>query len=220
MSRPTRILIVDDHPVFRRGMASIIEEDSSLDVVAQAGNGEEALQQLNSHLVDVAVVDFTMPGMSGLDLTAHLLARTPPINVVLLTMHDSEKIFNAALDSGVAAYILKDDAESGIVEGIHSAACGENYVTPSLSKHLMRRGRKASRFREEVGGLDLLTPTEIRVLKEITHNQTSREIACVLGVSPRTIESHRSNICEKFELHGNNSLLEFALENKSEILAL
>lgn len=220
MPRRTRILLVDDHPVFRRGMTGIIEEESSLDVVAQAGTGEEALEIVKNALIDVAVVDLTMPGMTGLELTKRLLERTPPINVVLLTMHDSEKIFNAALDAGVSAYILKDEAESGIVEGIRSAARGENYVTPSLSKYLMRRGQNASRFREEVTGLTKLTPTEIKVLKEITKNQTSREIAEVLGVSPRTIESHRANICDKLELRGSNSLLEFALENKSEIIGL
>lgn len=220
MSRPTRILIVDDHPVFRRGMASIIDEEPTLRVVAQAGSGEEALDQIQKHPVDVAVVDLNMPGMTGLELTKYLLARTPPVKVVLLTMLDSEKVFNAALDAGVTAYILKDDAEAGIVEGIRDAGRGENYVTPSLSKYLMRRGKKASRFVEEVDGLKRLTPTETKILKEITQNQTSREIAGLLGVSPRTIESHRANICDKFELKGSNSLLEFALENKSEILAL
>lgn len=219
-SEKIRIQIVDDHPVFRRGMAQIIEEDPGLEIVSQAGSAEEALQQASLRAVDVAVVDVDLPGMDGLELSALLLKRRPPIRIVLLTMHKSERIFQAALDSGVSAYILKDDAESGIVNGIRCAARGEHYVTPTLASLLVNRGRKAVQLRRQTPGVDGLTPTERAVLRRIAENKTSREIGAELFISHRTVETHRANICAKLNLTGSHPLLQFALENRSALMDL
>lgn len=215
-----RIQIVDDHPVFRRGMVQIIEEDPGLEIVSQAGSAEEALQQVNLRAADVAVVDIDLPGMDGLELSARLLKRNPPVRIVLLTMHKSEKIFQAALDLGISAYILKDDAESGIVRGIRCAARGDHYVTPTLSSLLVNRGRRAAQLRKQTPGVETLTPTERAVLRRIAENKTSREIGAELFISHRTVETHRANICEKLNLTGSHPLLQFALENKSALMDL
>ncbi|HAB18413.1 MAG TPA: response regulator transcription factor [Verrucomicrobiota bacterium] len=219
-SEKIRIQIVDDHPVFRRGMVQIIEEDPGLEIVSQAGSAEEALQQASLRTVDVAVVDVDLPGMDGLELAARLLKRRPPVRIVLLTMHKSEKIFQAALDLGVSAYILKDDAESGIVNGIRCAARGDHYVTPTLASLLVNRGRKAVQLRRQTPGVESLTPTERAVLRRIAENKTSREIGAELFISHRTVETHRANICAKLNLTGSHPLLQFALENKSALMDL
>lgn len=213
-----RIQVIDDHPVFRKGMIQIIEEDPALEIVGQAGSAEEAWQQLAGRTVDVAVVDIDLPGMDGLEHAARLLQRKPPVQVVLLTMHKSEKIFQAALDLGISAYILKDEAESGIVSGIKCAARGDHYITPTLASLLVNRGRKAAQLRRQNPGLESLTPTERAVLRRIAENKTSREIGAELFVSHRTIETHRANICAKLNLSGSHPLLQFALENKSALM--
>jgi DNA-binding NarL/FixJ family response regulator len=215
-----KILLVDDHPVFRKGMVQIIEEDPALEVVGQAGSAEELLEQVKNKTADVAVVDVDLPGMDGLQVAACLLKRKSPLPVVLLTMHKSEKIFQAALDLGVSAYILKDEAESGIVQGIKSAARGENYITPSLSSLLMSRARKASHLRSQSPALDSLTTMERAVLRRIAENKTSRQIGAELFISHRTVETHRANICTKLNLTGSHPLLQFALENKSALFDL
>lgn len=215
-----KVLIVDDHPVFRRGMAQIIEGDPCLTIVAEAGNANEALALLETGCVDVAVVDIELPEVDGLDLAAQLLKRNPPVKVVLLTMHKSERIFNAALNLGVGAYILKDEAEAGIIAGIRAVARDGTYITPSLSAFLMKRGRRGVALRKQSPGVQTLTPMERSVLKLIAGNKTSREIAAELFISYRTVETHRANICTKLNLHGNHPLLQFALENKPALMDL
>ena len=206
--------------MFRNGLVEAISGDTGLRVEGEAGSSEEAIAFLQTRPADVAVVDVTLPGMDGLELAKRLLARRPPINVVLLTMHNSEKIFNAAIDLGVRAYILKDEVVPGIVEAIRKAARGEPYVSPSLSEFVMRRGRHRNRFTKQVCGLDELTPAERTILKRIAENKSSKEIAAELFISPRTVGTHRNNISTKLGLHGLHPLLSFALTNKSEILSL
>jgi len=215
-----RILLVDDHPMFRRGLVEAIAADSGLHVVGEAGSGEEALDFLRSTRVDVAVLDVTLPKMDGLELAARLLGLKPPVGVVLLTMHNSEQIFNAAIDLGVQAYILKDEMVDGVIEAVRKASRGEPYVSPSLSGFIMRRGRQSRRFQREVDGLTMLTPTERSILKRVAEDKSSREIATELFISPRTVGTHRSNISTKLGLNGSHSLLSFALLNRSEILSL
>ncbi|MBN9688734.1 MAG: response regulator transcription factor [Verrucomicrobia bacterium] len=215
-----QILVVDDHPIFRKGMIQIIEDDPLLRIVGQAGSAEEALQQLPALPVDVAVVDIDLPGMDGLELSSRLLKRKPPVPVVLLTMHKSEKIFQAALDLGVSAYILKDEAESGIVSGIKCAARGDHYITPTLASLLVNRGRRAAQLRQQTPAVESLTPTERAVLRRIAENKTSREIGAELFISHRTVETHRANICAKLNLSGSHPLLQFALQNKSALADL
>lgn len=217
---PLRILIVDDHPIVRMGMAQLIGEDPDLKVIDETHSAPAALARIKQTRIDVVVTDFNMPGMSGLELARTLQALDPPIPVVLLTMHENEELFNEAINSGVSAYLLKDEAIDSITQGIHAAANGESYVSPSLSKFVMKRAHQSDTFRNENNGLESLTPAERNVLRRIAQNQSSQEMANVLGVSYRTITTHRNNISKKLDLTGKHPLLNFALANKSSILGL
>ncbi len=220
MKEPLKVIFVDDHPIVRTGMVQVVAEDPELKVVAQAGTAEEALELLTHTEVDVAVVDFDLPGMNGLTLASNLLSRTPAIPVVILTLHNDEQIFNEALDRGVGVYLLKDEAVASIPSGIKSAAVHEFYVSPTLAGHTVRRSRRTSEFARSSSGLETLTPTERAVLMHVAENKSSREIAAEMGVSYRTVTTHRNHISHKLALTGNQPLLNFALANKSAIFSL
>lgn len=216
-----KVLIVDDHPIFRTGLRKIIDSADSLEVVGEAEHAEQALELLQSDLTpDVAIVDIDMPGMNGLQFTKLLKKRTPPLPVILLTMHKNENLFNEAVDLGANAYLLKEEAASLVVEGIHHAARGQSYVSPALANFVMNRTRRGTELERECSGLRSLTPTERKIIKLVSDNKSSKEIGAELFISPRTVGAHRNNICRKLGLKGKHPLLSFAIANRSQILDL
>jgi DNA-binding NarL/FixJ family response regulator len=217
MSPEIKILIADDHPVFRAGLRQIIEMTPDLKVVAEAGDGPAALERIRQHSPHVAVLDVDMPGMDGFEVVRALQQEKLAAGIVFLTMHKDEDIFNEAMNIGVSGYVVKDSAVTDIVASIRSAAAGRPFISPALSFYLLNRTQRSTNLTREKPGIQQLTPTERRILKLLAENKTSREIAAELFVSHRTIENHRANICQKLGLSGNNALLKFALENKSQL---
>ena len=217
MDRKVRVLIADDHPIFRRGLRQIIETASQLRVVGEAADGEQALQWLQGERVDVAILDLTMQVKDGFAVARGVRDQRLPVALVLLTMHKDEHYLNAALDLGVQGYVLKDSAATEIIDCIHAVAAGHEYVSPALSSSLIRRSRGAAALAEQKPALSELTATERRVLKLIAEGQTSREIATALHIGVRTVEHHRNNIALKLELHGSHALLKFAVQHRSEL---
>ena len=217
MADDLTVMIADDHPIFRRGLREVIEGDGGLSVVGEAADGEAALRLAEERRPAVAVLDIDMPRLSGFELVAEFARRHLPVAVVFLSMHKDESMFNEALRLGVRGYVLKESAATDIVAGIRAVAAGQHFISPALSTYLVKRGERQSDLARELPGLGALTPAERRVLKLIADNKTSREIAAELFVSHRTVENHRTNICQKLRLHGSHSLLKFALEHKSEL---
>jgi DNA-binding NarL/FixJ family response regulator len=215
MAHRPKILIVDDHPLFRAGLRQVITADPDLELVGEAGNGEDGLKLIQERKPDVAVLDLKLPGLTGLEIARKLQDKRLPVRVIILTMHNEEEILNRALDNGVMGFVLKENAVEEIVKAITAVAAGEHYFSPSVSGHLVHRRHRAESLAKEKPGLDDLTKAELRILKLISQKKTSREIATELFISPRTVEAHRANICAKLELHGTHSLLQFALENRS-----
>lgn len=217
MKAEIRIVIADDHPIFRRGLRSVIESDPRLKIIAEAEDGEVALEQIQALRPEIALLDMEMPNKSGFEVIRAIQQKKLTVAVIFLTMHKDERFFNAALDMGVKGYVLKDSAVNDIVASIKAVASGENFISPQLSTYLVsRRGRVAS-LTEQKPGLNNLTAAERQVLRLIATNKTSKEIADELCISIRTVEKHRANISEKLELHGSHVLLSFALEHKSEL---
>ena len=214
MDRKTRILIADDHPIFRSGLRQVIEADQSMSVIAEAEDGASALRLIREHTPDIVVLDITMPGVSGFEVVESMRKEHSSVEVVLLTMHNEEAMFTKALSLGVRGYVLKDSATSDIVNCLHAVLKGQNYTSAELTKYLFK---KATGQSTPVEGLDSLTPTERRVLALIAEYLTSREIADKLGVSVRTIENHRNNICAKVGVHGSHGLMKFALQHQGEL---
>lgn len=217
MKAEIRIVIADDHPIFRKGLRQVIEADARLKVVGEADDGEAAIEKLKEAQPEVVVLDVDMPHKDGFEVARVVRDEKLNVEMIFLTMHKDERFFNAALDLGVKGYILKDSAVTEIIGGIKAVAAGQNYISPPLSTYLINRGRRAAALVEQKPRLSDLTPAERRVLKLIGEYKTSKEIADELYVSVRTIEHHRANISTKLELRGSHALLKFALEHKSDL---
>jgi DNA-binding NarL/FixJ family response regulator len=217
MTAETKIIIADDHPIFRRGLRQVIEEENNLKVVGEAENGIEALKLIEKLAPDVAIVDGHMPEMGGLELARTVRAGKLPVSLVFLTMFKDESMFTAAMEEGVKGYVLKDNAVTDIVACLRAVKNGEPFVTSSLTQFLLRQGRLGKAVPEESPLLRSLTKTERRVLRFIAEEKTSKEIGEILFIHPRTVDNHRTNICQKLNLHGTNALLRFALTHKEEL---
>jgi len=217
MKSEVRVLIADDHPIFRQGLRQIIETDRQLKVVAEAADGEQAFEHLRELRPDVAVLDLTMPLKDGFAVARAAREERLPAALVFLTMHRDEHYLNAALDIGVRGYVLKDSAATEIVSCIKSAAAGQDYISPALSSFLLRRGTRAAALAAQQPALAALTPAERRILKLIAEGQTSREIAAALNIGVRTVEHHRNNMAVKLELRGSHALVKFAVRHQAEL---
>ena len=217
MKTEIRILIADDHPIFRKGLRNVIETDASLRVVAEAEDGEVALEQIQILQPEIAILDMEMPNKGGFEVMRAIQEKKLPVAVIFLTMHKDERFFNAALNLGVKGYVLKDSAVNDAIASIKAVAAGENFISTQLSTYLVNRRDRATSLLKQKPGLNNLTTAEREVLRLISANKTSKEIADKLCISVRTVEKHRANISEKLELHGSHVLLSFALEHKSEL---
>jgi DNA-binding NarL/FixJ family response regulator len=212
-----KVVIVDDHPLFRGGLRQVIESDPEFQLIGEAGDGPGGLQLIREQKPDVAILDVNLPGLSGLEIAQKLQHRRIPTRLIILTMYKEEETFNRAMDLGVSGFVLKENAVQDIVTGLKTVAAGEPYLSPSISGYLLRRRSRSESLVVRKPGLDDLTRAERRILLMIAQKKTSREIAVELSISPRTVEAHRANICTKLELHGSHSLLQFALENRSSL---
>lgn len=217
MSKPTRILIADDHPIFRRGLRDVVKEDDSVQLLGEAGDGAEALRLIEELKPQVAVLDHDMPKLNGLQVAQAVRRQKLPAALVMLTMFKEERLFNEAMDAGFLGYVLKENAASDLIQCIHAVAARRAFISPVLSPFLLQRGARATALAQEKPGLEKLTPAERRILKLIAADFTSKEIAEQLGVSFHTVENHRSNISAKLGLSGSHSLLKFAYDNKSSL---
>lgn len=217
MTKEIRILIADDHPIFRRGLLMVIESDPVLKVVAEADDGASALANIEQLQPDVAVLDMDMPAPDGLAVARRVREQGWPVAVVFLTMHKDEAAFNAALDAGVRGFVVKDGAANEIVGCIKSVAAGQSFFSAMLSGHLLARRDRADNFARQTPSINDLTASELRILRLIAEAKSNKEIAETLFISVRTVEHHRSNICSKLGLNGKNALLTFALTNKSQL---
>jgi len=217
MTSPITVVIADDHPVFRKGLRQAIEEDVSFTIVGEARTGAEALTLIEERMPDIAVLDIDMPGMRGLQVARTAQERGLFVGVIILTIYREEDMFNEAMDSGVRGYVMKETAVIDLLEAMKTVAMGEYYFSPSLAGHLVGRSQRARHLLAQKPSLADLTPAERRILKLIGLNKTSKDIADDLGISYRTVETHRTNIATKLNIHGSHSLLRFALENKSSL---
>ncbi len=217
MTDDIKVLIADDHPIFRHGLRQIIERAPGLVVVDEAEDGETAWRKLTVTEADVAVLDVDMPGRDGFDLARAARDARLGVRIVFLTMHRDEHFLNQALDLNVKGYVLKDSALTEIAECIRAVAAGREFISPQLTGMLLNRGRRAAELAARKPQLASLTDIERRVLKLVAEYKSNKQIAADLFLSVRTIEHHRARISRKLELDGHHALLKFALEHQAEL---
>jgi DNA-binding NarL/FixJ family response regulator len=200
-----RVLLADDHAVVRRGLRLVLEAEGDLEVVAEAGDGAEAVELALEQDVDLALLDVTMPLMSGLEATRELAERKPGLPILILSMHDDEQYFFEALKAGASGYVLKSVADKELVEACRATLRGETFLHPAGVAALVRD------YVQRDGQDEPLTPRELEIVKLIADAHSTKEIADMLVLSPKTVERHRANILEKLGLKDRVELTRYAI---------
>lgn len=210
---PVTVLIADDHPLFRNGVRQELEIYPQFRIVAEAGDGTEAFKLVTELKPDIAIVDFQMPGLNGLEINRKLKEHKSKTRVILLTMFKDKKIFLKAMEEGISGYVLKDDAVLEIVNAVNSAMSDNTFISRSLTDVLVEKVRK-----KPAAGIDELTTAEKKILQMVSQLLSNQEIADTLYLSKRTIENQKVNISRKLGLESSRDLLKFAMQNKEEIM--
>lgn len=220
MSDPITVLIADDHPVFRRGLKDVFQEDQRFKVVGEAADGAEALRLIEKLRPAVTVLDIRMPHLSGVQVAREVASKKLSTRIVMLTMHADEELFDQAMELGVLGYVLKENAVADVLAAAENVAHGRLFLSQSIAGLLVGRRSRVREFEHQHTGMNALSPTERRILRLIATDKTSTKISEELHISIRTVDTHRQNISQKLNLHGSHSLLKFAFDHKAELLAL
>jgi DNA-binding NarL/FixJ family response regulator len=205
----TRILVADDHPIVRSGLRKVLDAEPDLEVVAEAEDGAEAVRKALAEDVHLAILDVSMPRMTGIQAAHELTKRKPELRVLMLSMYDSEQFLYEALRAGASGYVLKSDADQDLVEACRRTMRGQSFLYPSAITTLVRD--YVERGRPGAAEFDVLTPRELQVLKLIAEAHTSKEIAKELVISVKTVERHRQNILEKLGMSDRVELTRYAI---------
>ncbi|WP_067432611.1 response regulator [Nocardioides jensenii] len=207
---PARILLADDHALVRRGVRMILDLQPDLTVVAEVGDGAEAVEALRTTRVDLAILDVAMPRLTGLQAAREISRRSDPPKMLMLSMHDNEQYFFESLRVGASGYVLKSVADRDLVDACRAALRGESFLYPGAESALVRdyleRMRRGERLPRAV-----LTPREDEVVKLIAEGHSSREIARELTISVKTVERHRENVLGKLGMRDRTELTRYAI---------
>ncbi|RCK75840.1 MAG: DNA-binding response regulator, LuxR family [Ignavibacteriae bacterium] len=209
-----KIFIVDDHPIVRQGLIKIIEDMDGFELVGESGDGVEALKLCEQLKPDIIVVDISLPSMNGFELIRNLNEKTFKKDYIVMTMYKEEEYFDEAIELDVKGYILKESAGINFKKCLQEVSLGKYYFSSEFSDNLAKRTHATSELLNKKPSLKLLTPMELKILKLISENKTSKEIGEELHISHRTVQNHRAHICEKLGIEGYNTLLQFAIEHK------
>lgn len=209
---PICILLADDHALVRAGFRALLADVPGIKVVAEAGDGREALRLAKERQPDVVLMDIAMPGLNGLEATARIGEACPYVRVIILSMHANEEYVVQALQAGAAGYLLKDADAAELELAIRAVSQGETYLSPPVSKQVIADYLR--RIGPDVGPLEQLTPRQREVLQLIAEGHTSREIAQVLDISLKTVETHRAALMDRLDIHDVAGLVRFAIRVK------
>jgi len=213
MTQKIRILVVDDHTLLRDGIQALLEEQQDIVIVGQAEDGREAVRLAHQLRPNVVLMDIAMPLLNGLEATRQIKREHPEINVLVLTMYDHEEYFRQLLEVGASGYIIKRAAASELVAAIRAVSRGEAVLSPAITRLLLEDylHRDANKVETDP---DALSPREREVLQLIAEGKTSREIAEIMNLSVKTVQSHRTSLMQKLDLHDRGDLIKYAIQKK------
>jgi DNA-binding NarL/FixJ family response regulator len=207
------LLIVDDHPLFREGLKTIIAGDPNFEVVGEAGNGREAMQMTGEKKPDLVLLDIALPDRTGIDVTGEIKRISPKTMVMIVSMHSKVDYIVKAFQAGATGYVVKDSAAERLLQGIDAVLKGEYFLDSSVSHKVVQRLMEFPKEEAKITdrGYDALTSREQEVMVLLAEGRSAREIAEKLFVSPRTVENHRTSIMRKLDLHSNHELIRYAV---------
>jgi DNA-binding NarL/FixJ family response regulator len=208
---PIRILLADDHTVVRKGLRLLLESQPGFTVVADAPNGREAVALAGEHRPDVVVMDVAMPTLNGIEAARQILAKQPHAAIVFLSMHADESYVLRALKAGARAYLLKDSAEHDLIDAVHAVSEGKAFFSPAISKMLVEDYMRQMQERKLEDSYELLTTREREILQLFAEGKNNKDVANILNLSLYTVETHRSNIFQKLNLHSGAELILYAI---------
>jgi DNA-binding NarL/FixJ family response regulator len=218
MTRATkrlRILVADDHELVRRGIRGLLRARRGWTVVGEALNGREAVEKASSLKPDLAILDISMPDLDGLQATRQIREEVPTTKVIVLTMHDSDQMVRRVLDAGALGYVLKSDLATQLVKAVKQVSAGKQFLTPRISdmvlKGFLKTGNQVDKTGHSQAGP---TPREIEVIRLLAEGKANKEIAVKLGITVRTVETHRAKIMLRLGLHSLTELIHYAIRHK------
>jgi DNA-binding NarL/FixJ family response regulator len=209
-----RILLADDHAVFRSGLKSLLEKEKDFEVVGETGTGYDTVKAAQKDNVDLLLLDISMPGLSGSDVAKSILQKRPELPIVVLTMHEDEYYLREFFQIGVRSFVLKKSTGDEVLRAIRAAFNGEYFIDPALAKYVIDPLYGNKKRSPADNPLDTLTKREQDVLRLLAFGHTNAEISRKLEISQRTVESHRSSIMEKLEFNTRAELVRFAIDHK------
>lgn len=206
-----RILLADDHTLMRQGLRKILESRKDWDVVAEASDGRDAVQQTAATHPNVAILDIGMPLLNGIEATRQIVRRFPTVRVLILSMHSAEEYIVQALKAGAAGYLLKDAADTDLIRGVAAVASGKSFFSPAVSKVMLDDYLRHLSERGIVDRFDSLSEREREVFQLVAEGHTNKEIGELLFISAVTVETHRSHILQKLDVHNMAELVLYAV---------
>ncbi|MGP0068447.1 MAG: response regulator [Isosphaeraceae bacterium] len=209
MTTAIRILIADDHTLLRAGIRALLENLPGIEVVAEARNGEDALAAVDLHRPDIVLTDIAMPMMNGLELAARLGRDFPGIKTIILSIHSEEEYICRALQAGAVGYLLKDSSANELGLAIEAVSRGDSYLSPAISKHVISDYTRRNGGDPRAPGL--LSPRQREILRLIAMGQTTKSIARTLGISSKTVETHRAQLMDRLEIYDIAGLVRYAI---------
>jgi DNA-binding NarL/FixJ family response regulator len=207
--KPIRVLLADNHTLVRAGLRALLQNIKGIEVVAEAGDGREALQLIEIHQPDMVLMDIAMPEMNGLEATARLVKEFPLVRVIILSMHANEEYVLQSLRIGAMGYVIKDAGLSELELAIRAVAQGETYLSPPVSKHVV--ADYVRRVSDESTSVEQLTSRQREILQLIAEGRTTKEIAELLYISVKTVETHRMQLMKRLNIHDVAGLVRYAI---------
>ena len=209
-----RIVVADDHELVRRGIRDLLLEQPDWKVVGEAVSGRKAIEMVKKLKPDIAIVDITMPDMDGLEVTRRIRDAARETQVLILTMHESDQMVRRVLEMGARGYVLKSDMAAHLVQAVRDLANGKISLTPKVSTMVLEGFLKGGESRQPENGHARPTPREVEIIRRLAEGKSNKEIAAELGITLRTVETHRGRIMMKMRLHSLTELIHYAIRDK------
>lgn len=210
-SKIVRVLLAEDHTIVRKGLRSLLDGETGIEVIGEAGDGREAIEKVRQLRPDVVLMDITMPGLNGLEATRQIKKRFPEVKVVILTVHTTEEYILQILRAGASGYVVKQAAPTELLSAIQAAYRGDSFLSPSISAKVIEEYIRQAEAMAERNSYNRLTDREREVLQLIAEGHSNREIAELLHISVKTVETHRTHLMDKLDLHNTAELTQYAI---------